>query len=77
MTNSRLRDSLYRDAAPVPSFNFLHRDNLAATYQTSTAILIQLNKISTMTAKTRAIPSLHRDYFAGLRDNSLPGAFVG
>ncbi len=40
-----------------------NRDNFSATYQTCTAARIMLNKICTMTAKTRAIPSLHRDNF--------------
>jgi hypothetical protein len=41
----------------------LHRDQFPATYQPRTATLVMLNKICTRTAKTRAIPSLHRDYF--------------
>jgi hypothetical protein len=41
-----------------------NRDKFPATYQPCTATLVVLNKICTMTAKTRAIPSLHRDYFS-------------
>jgi hypothetical protein len=41
-----------------------NRDNFTATYQTCTATRVMLNKICTMTAKTRAIPSLHRDNFS-------------
>ena len=42
---------------------FCNRDNFPATYQNCTATLVMLNKICTRTAKTRAIPSLHRDSF--------------
>jgi hypothetical protein len=42
---------------------FCYRDNLSVTYQLCTATLVMLNKICTRTAKTRAIPSLHRDSF--------------
>ena len=41
-----------------------YQDKLSAIYQLCTATLVMLNKIYTMTAKTRAIPSLHRDNFA-------------
>jgi hypothetical protein len=41
-----------------------YRDNLPATYQPCTATRVMLNKICTMMAKTRAIPSLHRDNFS-------------
>jgi hypothetical protein len=42
---------------------FCYRDNLPVTYQPCTATLAMLNKICTRTAKTRAIPSLHRYNF--------------
>jgi hypothetical protein len=41
-----------------------NRDNVPATYKPCTATLVMLNKICAMTAKTRAIPSLHRDNFS-------------
>jgi hypothetical protein len=41
-----------------------NRDSFPATYQTCTATRVMLNKICTRTAKTRAIPSLHRDNFS-------------
>jgi hypothetical protein len=47
--------------AHLPTFSY--RDSLPATYQLCTATLVMLNKICTITAKTRAIPSLHRDSF--------------
>jgi hypothetical protein len=67
VTDFWLRDSLYRDTAPVPQqksctvivnrlrFN-LYRDTRNAY------------KICTWMAKTRAIPSLHRDSFLAYRD---------
>ena len=42
---------------------FCNRDKFPTTYQNCTATLVMLNKICIMTAKTRAIPSLHRDNF--------------
>ena len=47
-----------------------NRDSFPATYQTCTATLVMLNKICTRTAKTRAIPSLHRDHFTA----KVPGS---
>jgi hypothetical protein len=41
-----------------------NRDKFPVTYQLCTATRIMLNKNCTRTAKTRAIPSLHRDSFA-------------
>jgi hypothetical protein len=40
-----------------------YRDNFPAAYQICTATLPEFYKLCTMTAKTRAIPSLHRDSF--------------
>jgi hypothetical protein len=40
-----------------------NRDNLPATYQICTATRVMLNQLCTLTAKIRAIPSLHRDSF--------------
>ena len=42
---------------------FRYRDSLPAIYQTCTATRVMLNKICAWTAKTRVIPSLHRDNF--------------
>jgi hypothetical protein len=42
----------------------VHRDQFPATYQPCTAILVKLRNIPAWTAKTRAIPSWHRDHFA-------------
>jgi hypothetical protein len=65
MTNFWLRDSLYPrfSGASAHLQTFCYRDNLSATYQLCTATLVMLNTICTRTAKTRAIPSLHRDSF--------------
>jgi hypothetical protein len=41
-----------------------NRDNFPATYQICTATHVMLNQLCTLTAKTHAIPSLHRDSFA-------------
>jgi hypothetical protein len=49
-------------SAHLPAF--CYRDNLPATYQLCTATLVMLNRHPAMTAKTRAIPSLHRDNFS-------------
>jgi hypothetical protein len=53
-----------RHCASAPLTTFYKRDNFTAIYQNSTATHVMLNKICTRTAKTRAIPSLHRDSFA-------------
>jgi len=49
--------------APVSVSNILHRDKYPSVYQACTATLPVFNKPYTMMAKTRAILSLHRDYF--------------
>jgi hypothetical protein len=49
-------------SAPLPAS--CNRDRFPATYQNCTATRVMLNKICAMTAKTRAIPSLHRDNFS-------------
>ena len=56
---------------------FCYRDNLLATYQICTATLVMLNKICTWTAKTRAIPSLHRDNFLVKASGPCPDAVLG
>jgi hypothetical protein len=56
---------------------FYYRDNFSATYQTSTATRIMINKICTMTAKTRAIPSLHRDSLPAKVPGPCPDASSG
>jgi len=64
MTNFWLRDSLYRDTAPVSIYK------PSATETTSrllinlcTATLVMLKNFCAMTCKNHAIPSLHRDSF--------------
>jgi hypothetical protein len=52
-----------RHCASVHLQTFCYRDNLSATYQLCTATPVMLTNFCTMTAKTRAIPSLHRDRF--------------
>jgi hypothetical protein len=52
--------------------NFWLRDNLPATYQHCTATRVMLNKTCTRTAKTRAIPSLHRDNFSAKEPGLCP-----
>ena len=49
-----------------------NRDSFLATYQTCTATLVMLNKICTWTAKTRAIPFLHRDSFLAKEPGLCP-----
>jgi len=51
---------------------FCNRDNFPVTYQNCTATRVMLNKICTRTAKTCAIPSLHRDYFAAKETGLCP-----
>ena len=58
-----LRSTLYRDTAPVLSTNIVTGDKFAAPIIICTATAPERNKICTMTAKTRAKPSLHRDSF--------------
>ena len=45
-------------------FPNLYQRQICASAQICTATLIMLNKVCTWTAKTRAIPSLHRDSFS-------------
>jgi hypothetical protein len=47
-----------------------NRDKFPATYQLCTATLVMLDRHRTMTEKTRAIPSWHRDCFAA----KVPGS---
>jgi hypothetical protein len=51
-------------SAHLHAIKILYRDNLLPSIHLCTAIAPEGNKICTMTAKTRAIPSLHRDNFA-------------
>ena len=60
--------------APVLVSNILHRDKFPSVYQTCTATLPALNKPCTMMAKTRAILSLHRDYFPAKVPGPWPDA---
>jgi hypothetical protein len=57
------RQLISRHCASAHLLTFCYRDRFSATYQPCTATRIMLNKICTLTAKTRAIPSLHRDNF--------------
>jgi hypothetical protein len=57
-----------------------NRGQIRGSDQICTAIAPALNKICTMTAKTRAKPSLHRDSFLAplaRGTKTLPGAVVG
>ncbi len=56
---------------------FRYRDRFPATYQPCTATHVMLNKICTRTAKTRAIPSLHRDSFVAKVPGPCPDASSG
>jgi len=58
-----LRPTLFRDTAPLPVSHIGYRDYHLPTYINCTAITPARKKLSAMTAKTRAIPALHRDYF--------------
>jgi hypothetical protein len=64
MTDFWLRDSLYRDTAPVPIYQHSATETaFPATYQLCTATRVMLNKICTRPdsyreAKTRAIRQL-------------------
>ena len=53
----------YTATAPVLLTSFVTGDKFVAIYQHCTATLVMLIKICIWTAKTRAIPSLHRDSF--------------
>jgi hypothetical protein len=85
--NYCLRDSLYRDTAPVPPTDFVTGDKFAAPiklvpplllYKSGAgATLVMLNIICTRTAKTRAIPSLHRDSFLAKVPGPYPDAASG
>jgi hypothetical protein len=48
-----------------------------ARNQLCTATLVMLNQLCTWTAKTRAIPSLHRDSFLAKVPGLVPGATSG
>ena len=60
MTDFWLRDSLYRDTAPVLLTKILQRDSYLAPI-----------KLCTRIAKTRAKPALHRDNFLAYRDRFM------
>ena len=62
-TNMWLRPTLHRDTAPLPISYNGYQDYDSSTYINCTAITPAHNKHYAMTAKTRAIPVLHRDYF--------------
>jgi hypothetical protein len=52
-----------RHCASTHLSNFCNRDNFPSTYQICTATPVMSSQLSTRTAKTHAIPSLHRDNF--------------
>jgi hypothetical protein len=64
------------NAAPVPLIILIYLEKYPTSYKTCTATAPCLNKTYAMTAKTRAIPSLHREKFVA-NTGTLPGACVG
>jgi hypothetical protein len=57
--------------------SFVHRDNFPVIYQPCTAIAPAPNKTPAMTAKTRAIPSSHRDNLLAKVPGPCPDATSG
>ena len=57
--------------------SFQHQDIFLVTYHLCTAILVMLNQFCTLIAKTRAIPSLHRDNFLRKVSGYCPVAASG
>jgi hypothetical protein len=72
-----LRSTLCRDTAPLPFSYICYRDYDSSTYINCTAITPTPNKHYAMTAKTRAIPGLHRDYFPAKVPRHCPDAAPG
>ena len=66
------RQFLPRHCASAHLQTCCYRDNLSATYQLCTATRVMLNQLCTWTAKTRAIPSLHRDNFPAKEPRLCP-----
>jgi hypothetical protein len=66
------RQLLPRPCASAHLSTFCNRNNFSSTFQNCTTTLVMLNKIPTMPAKTRAIPSLHRDNFAAKEPGLCP-----
>jgi len=77
LTDFLLRDNLYPDTAPVPAPNFVTGDKLAAPIKFVPGSRQHLGKICTWTAKTRAIPYLHRDKFMPKVPGHCPDASSG
>ena len=77
VTNFWLRDNLYRDTAPVPPIKILYLDSLLAPIKIVPRSRQHSTKLCTMTAKTRAIPSLHRDYFLAKEHRTWPALASG
>jgi len=65
------RQFVPRHCASAHLPDFCNQDNLSATYQNCTATRVMLNKFCTWMAKTRTIPSLHRDSFLA----KVPGPY--
>jgi len=76
-TNMLLRPTLFRDTAPLPVSYIGYRDYYSSTYINCTATAPARNKLSAMTAKTRAIPGLHRDHFQAKVPGHCPDAAPG
>jgi hypothetical protein len=76
LTNFWLRDSLYRDTAPVPSPNFVTGDRFAAPIN-----LVPRHSYNSqnlyLDGKKCAIPSLHRDSFSAKVPGFCPDAASG
>jgi len=70
---TRLRQSFYRDAAPMHFSKLFSGDNNSTRYKGSTAIAPASDKTCTMTAKTAPYPSRHRDSFPAKVPGQVPG----
>jgi hypothetical protein len=57
------RQFVPRHCTSAHLLTFCNQDSFSTTYQNCTTTLVMLNKIFARTAKTRAIPSWHRDNF--------------
>ena len=63
---------------PLSGSDQYHRDKgKTASYYVCIATRVMLINVSTLTAKTRAIPSLHRDSFAAKVPGPCPDAASG
>ena len=76
MTTFWLRSNLRRDTAPVPASWFCNTDRFVLPAQLVPRHSVNAS-VCNPTAKTRAIPSLHRDYFSAKAPGRLPDASSG